>query len=111
MDADHLTERDVAAFGRDGVVCLRAAFSATWIEHLRAGFERNLSQPSDRASIFYDDGAGFLGVRDEETRGPYTGRDDLLAVPRFMNDIDNWREIPEYEAFRSAHPRRPSPAG
>ena len=46
---------------------------------------------------------GFVGVRAEETRGSYTGRADLGRVPRFMNDVDNWREVPEYEEllFRS----------
>ena len=99
MTRNLVAESDIEAFQRDGVVCLRGVLSDHWIELLRAGFERNLTEPSERASIFYDDAMAFVGVRDEETRGRYTGRDDLAAVPRFMNDIDNWRDLPEYEEF------------
>jgi ectoine hydroxylase-related dioxygenase (phytanoyl-CoA dioxygenase family) len=93
-----LSKADIEAYARDGVVCLRGTVSSDWIEQLRAGFERNLSQPSGRASIFYDDAAAFIGIRDAETRGRYTGRHDL-AKPRFVADLDTWRSHPEFERF------------
>ena len=97
MAAGSVAQSDIDAYRRDGVVCLRGAIEAYWIEGLRAGFERNLTNPSDRASVFYDDAAAFVGLRDAETRGKYTGREVLAREPSFMNDMDNWLSIPEYE--------------
>lgn len=99
MAACLITDNDIEPFDRDGVICLRTAFDSRWIDELRHGFEQNLTSPSDRASMFYDDGAAFVGVRDAETRRRYTGRQDLVAAPRFIGDLDNWRMIPEYENF------------
>jgi ectoine hydroxylase-related dioxygenase (phytanoyl-CoA dioxygenase family) len=99
MTAALVTDEAIEAFHRDGVVCLRHAFSPKWINALRAGFERNLTDPSHRASMFYDDGAAFVGLRDSETRGQYTGRHDLAAKPRFAADIDTWRTHPEFDQF------------
>ena len=38
------SESDIAAFKRDGAICLRGVFSK-WVETIRAGIERNLSDP------------------------------------------------------------------
>jgi hypothetical protein len=38
-----ITHSDVAAYDRDGVVCLRQAFDAAWVERLRAAVERDLA--------------------------------------------------------------------
>lgn len=38
-------EEERAAFARDGAVCVRGAFSAEWVERLRAGAEENLCDP------------------------------------------------------------------
>lgn len=99
MSGITIADADIEAYERDGVACLRGIIDAHWVERLRAGFEDNLTRPSDRASIFRGDGAAFVGVRDEETRGRYTGRDDLDREPIFMNDADNWRGFPAYEDF------------
>lgn len=40
-----VSESELAAYGRDGVICLRQAFGPAWIELLAAGFERNLAAP------------------------------------------------------------------
>ena len=93
------TDADILAYERDGVVCLRQAVDPDAIARLRAGFERNLTSPSGRASMFLDDGAAFVGIRDSETRGKYTGRRDLAAKPRFAADLDTWRAHPEFEEF------------
>lgn len=99
MAHELVSDHQMADYERDGVVCLRGVFGDAWIAKLRAGFEHNLTSPSDRASLFFGDALGFVGLRDGETRGAYTGRRDLAAAPRFMNDVDNWRGVPEYEDF------------
>jgi len=68
---------DVAAFERDGAVCLRAAFDTGWLEKLARGIERNLSEPSPYGE----------SLRAGEEQGA------------FFNDYCNWRRLPEFEAF------------
>ena len=43
---------DVAAYDRDGVVCLRGAFGPAWIERLRDAVERDLAAPGPHATNF-----------------------------------------------------------
>lgn len=40
-----ISQADIDAFRRDGVVCLRQLFSADWIARLRAAVERNMAKP------------------------------------------------------------------
>ena len=70
----------LAAFRRDGVVCLRGVFSE-WIDMLRLGIEKNLDQPGEDAKLYHD-AAGRL----------------------FMSDYCNWQRIPEYETFARQGP-------
>ncbi len=69
---------DIAAFRRDGVVCLRNAFS-DWVEPLKAGLERNLANPLAYAFPV------------ESTREGEPGR--------FFDSYCNWQRIPEYAEF------------
>ena len=69
---------DVAACRRDGVVCLRGAFT-DWVEPLRAGLERNLADPESYAFPV------------ESTRAGEPGR--------FFDSYCNWQRIPEYADF------------
>ena len=48
---DPVAERDVAAFRRDGAVCLRGALSTAELELLRDGIDDNLAHPSPRAKV------------------------------------------------------------
>ena len=72
-----ITGKDIEAFDRDGVVCLRNRFEAKWIEQLARGFERNLANPGPHATSYTPEGnpGGYL--------------DDLM----------NWDRIPEYRSF------------
>ena len=47
-----ITDTDVAAYDRDGVVCLRQAFDPAWVERLRAAVERDLATPGPNATNF-----------------------------------------------------------
>jgi len=69
---------EVAAFRREGVVCLRGAFS-DWVAPLRAGLERNLADP------------GAYAFPVESTRQGAPGR--------FFDSYCNWQRIPEYADF------------
>jgi hypothetical protein len=40
-----ITDNDVTAYDRDGVVCLRQAFDPAWVKRLRAAVERDLARP------------------------------------------------------------------
>jgi ectoine hydroxylase-related dioxygenase (phytanoyl-CoA dioxygenase family) len=79
--AELVTNELVAAYSRDGAVCLRGAFGPEWIATLTTGIERNIAEPSDR-SRFWD--------RDADGRTTFY-------------DSQSWLHIPEYRdfAFRS----------
>ena len=79
--AELVTDDLVAAYSRDGAVCLRQAFGPEWIAKLAAGIERNIAEPSDRGR-FWD--------RDADGRTTFY-------------DSQSWLHIPEYRdfAFRS----------
>ncbi len=47
-----IEESDVAAYDRDGVVCLRRQFDGAWIERLRAAIERDIASPGPSATNF-----------------------------------------------------------
>ena len=47
-----ITEGDVAAYDRDGVVCLRGAFDSSWVERMRMAVERDLAAPGPTATNF-----------------------------------------------------------
>ena len=80
-----ITHSDVAAYDRDGVVCLRQAFDAAWVERLRAAVERDLAAPGPHATNFAE--------------GSTPGR--------FFGDMYMWRHDPE---FRAAALDSPAPA-
>ena len=67
---------DVAAYARDGVVCLRGQFDARWVERLRAAIERDLAAPGPHATNFAE--------------GSSAGR--------FFGDMYMWRRDPEFRA-------------
>jgi len=65
----------VKAFGRDGAVCIRAAFSGDDIGLVEEAIERNLAEPSERALV--------------------ASRPDDPG--RFFEDFCNWQRLPELE--------------
>ncbi|MCF3946961.1 phytanoyl-CoA dioxygenase family protein [Acidiphilium sp. AL] len=69
------TQDQIDSFQRDGVVLVRGLFG-DWVETIRAGIERNMSEP-----------------------GPYAA-ENLKAGEsgRFFDDYCNWTRIPEFEA-------------
>jgi ectoine hydroxylase-related dioxygenase (phytanoyl-CoA dioxygenase family) len=71
-----VSEKDIAAFRRDGAVPLRGVFKG-WVEKLRQGIEKNISSPSADARIYDSKGDGG----------------------RFFGDYCNWARIPEFEDF------------
>ena len=75
--AARLTDADIAAFQRDGVVVIRQLLCADELALLQSGIEHNLAHPSPRAKI--------------------ASRPDDPG--RFFEDFCNWQEIPAYRAF------------
>jgi ectoine hydroxylase-related dioxygenase (phytanoyl-CoA dioxygenase family) len=73
---------DVAAYARDGVVCLRRQFDARWVERLRAAIERDLAAPGPHATNFAE--------------GSSAGR--------FFGDMFMWRRDPEFRAAAQESP-------
>jgi len=72
-----VSDAERTAYANDGVVCLRGAIGAEWIETARAGAERNLKEPGPYAHTYAKDEAGHV----------------------FFNDVVSWRRIPEFERF------------
>lgn len=68
-----VTDSDIAAFQRDGALCLRGLFT-DWLPLIEAGIERNLREP-----------------------GPYAA-DNLKPgeTGAFFDDYCNWERIPEF---------------
>ncbi|WP_323036859.1 phytanoyl-CoA dioxygenase family protein [Pararhodobacter sp.] len=68
-----VTDADIEAFQRDGVVVIRGLF-ADHVETIRAGIERNMREPGEYAAENLKPGEGG----------------------RFFDDYCNWRRIPEF---------------
>jgi ectoine hydroxylase-related dioxygenase (phytanoyl-CoA dioxygenase family) len=72
-----VTAADVAAFRRDGALCLRGLVSPAEVELLRAGIDHNLAHPSPRAKVASD-----------------------AADPGFfLEDFCCWQQNPHYRRF------------
>jgi ectoine hydroxylase-related dioxygenase (phytanoyl-CoA dioxygenase family) len=72
-----VTQADIDAYERDGVVCLRGVIAPAWIERLREGV----------AADFFNDTA---------TTEIYTREGDPGL---FFNDFDLWRHVPQLKDF------------
>ena len=74
---DVIPAADLAAYRRDGAVCLRGLFDAPWIEALTAGVAANRAEPGPMANYYTDPGrpGGYFG------------------------DYCNWQRIPEFRDF------------
>lgn len=67
-----ISEQQINDFQRDGAVLLRGVFT-DWVEEMRAGVDRNMSEPSEYAS------------------------ENAVTDGRFFDDYCNWNRIPEFE--------------
>ncbi len=74
-----LPEAAIAAFQRDGVVCLRQAFDRRWLELLDQGISENLRNPSPRQEV-------------RRAQGNQEG-------PRYIEDFWVWADFPAFETF------------
>lgn len=70
-----ITKDEIEQFQKAGVVCLRGCFRE-WVGTLRAGIERNQSEPGPDARIYKAEAGGT-----------------------FFGDYCNWQRIPEYRKF------------
>jgi len=59
--------KTIEDYQRDGVVCVRSAVSAAWIERLRAGLEHNVANPSERARLWDRTAEGHETFYDSQT--------------------------------------------
>ena len=71
-----ITDADVAAYDRDGVVCLRGAFDSEWVERTRGAVERDLAAPGPNATNF---AAGS-------------------SAGKFFGDMFMWKSDPDFRA-------------
>lgn len=77
MNAAPVSEADIAAFERDGAVCLRGRFRGDWLARLAAGAEAVMTRPGALASEYTPRG------------GP----------GRFFGELVLWTRIPQFRAF------------
>jgi hypothetical protein len=82
MQEPLVSEAEIAAYERDGAVCLRGVLAPAWIELLDRGVERNIARP----------GPWFTD---------FTGAD---GGARCIKDDFCWTWIPEYEDFARRSP-------
>lgn len=71
------SESDIAAFERDGAICLRGVFERRWLELMAAGIEKEIATP----------GSGFVEQQDRGLPG------------RFMTDYCPAQRIREFQDF------------
>jgi ectoine hydroxylase-related dioxygenase (phytanoyl-CoA dioxygenase family) len=76
QDGFAISDPDVAAFRRDGVLLLRGVF-ADWVETLRTGIDANIAEPSWRIRQYHPDDS---------------------PTP-FFQDFCIWHRIPEFRDF------------
>ena len=77
-----ITEAEVAAFARDGGVCLRGVFARSWIDLIASGIEKDLANPGPHGRVQSDPGdPGF-----------------------FFTDYYMWHRISEFRRFAIESP-------
>ena len=109
-----LSPSDVAAFQRDGAICIRNAFSPEWIAALERGVRTNLAEPGQFMEILGGDSvsedesitrtrsiaaATTTTTRTTTAVTKKTTTTTTATTGRFINDYLNWRRIPEYFDF------------
>ena len=102
----HLREEDVAAFERDGVVCLRGAIGREWLERLADAVERELtgSRSADLTAMARDiEESGGKSVATPPRAGTTAGR--------FVAGTDHWRHDLVFRAFAIESPLAELAAG
>jgi ectoine hydroxylase-related dioxygenase (phytanoyl-CoA dioxygenase family) len=95
-----VTEEEVVAFERDGVVCLRAVLPRAWISRMEGPLEQALRMKQTTADLT------------EMGRAIAAGGGSTLADPevapegrgRFRSGVDHWRHLPEFRAFACESP-------
>ena len=81
-DSVRVSDADIAAYRRDGVVCLRGLFGPDWIARLRAALDRNMKSP-----------------------GPWHRSITKPGQPgNFYYDSMMWRFDPDFRAFAEQSP-------
>jgi ectoine hydroxylase-related dioxygenase (phytanoyl-CoA dioxygenase family) len=97
LPARAVSDDEVTAFWRDGVVCLRGVMPREWIDRMAEPVEAALSGAATTdLSAFGDDlerSAGAVRVVDESVRAASSPRG------RFRAGTDHWREQPEFLDF------------
>ncbi|MHA1538565.1 MAG: phytanoyl-CoA dioxygenase family protein [Alphaproteobacteria bacterium] len=76
-DTLSLDKKDLAAFARDGAVCLRGAFDRSWLERVAQGVRREMAAPCGLAKDYTADG----------------------QPGRYFGSLVMWRGVPEFEGF------------
>jgi len=74
--AGPVPEDTIAAYDRDGAVCLRGVFPAAWIDFMREGVERAMAAPGPLAEEYERHGSG-----------------------RFFGDLDVWKRHAHFRRF------------
>ncbi len=77
-----ISEAEIAAYRRDGAVCLRGLFDREWLTLLAEAVDRNMAEPGPHAHFYT--GAGEPGL--------------------FFGDYCNWRRIEGYRRFAFGSP-------
>ncbi len=77
MSALSISQATVAAYERDGAVCLRGLFDGAWLGKLASGMEKNFADPGPGSTVYTKDG----------------------KPGGFYDDYCNWQRIEEYKNF------------
>ena len=71
IPSPNIDDRQLSAYEKDGVICLRGAFDSGWIELLRRASDDAMANPGPNAELYGDqDTRGFFGDLDIWTRNP-----------------------------------------
>jgi len=94
VTAPRPTPEEIAAFERDGAVCLRGALDAGWLERLAEALERELAET--RSADLSAMARGLAAAGTDAASAPASGR--------FVAGTDHWRHDAVFRDFATASP-------
>jgi ectoine hydroxylase-related dioxygenase (phytanoyl-CoA dioxygenase family) len=96
-----ITDDEVDAFWRDGVVCLRGVMPGVWLERMEPAVEQALAHTSttDLSEMGVGLAAAGATILVDEGSRPVGG-----PRGRFRAGTDHWRDLPDFRAFAVESP-------
>lgn len=100
-----VTDDEVEAFWRDGVVCLRGIIDPAWIDRMRTAVDHALAGPT--VADLTEMGDALAGPAAAAAAAPAAATADPVARGRFLAGTDHWPTSEDFRAFALTSPLGP----